>query len=75
MIQSILVYNFIDRSGQVEMNVAYETRQQAMEKLQRLPFAYYDKTDSGWIMAHVTSDIARLSSILSWSLWILSGVG
>lgn len=67
LLQSFLVYHFIDRSGQVEMNLAYETRQKAMEKLQRLPFSYYDRTDSGWIMARVTSDIARLSSILSWS--------
>ncbi|CAM3670770.1 ABC transporter ATP-binding protein [Erysipelothrix urinaevulpis] len=67
-LQAYLIYEFIYRSGKIEMAVSYETRKKAMEKLQELPFSYYDVTDSGWIMARVTSDIARLSSILSWSL-------
>lgn len=67
ILQAYLIYQFINRSGSVEMNVSYETRQNAMEKLQNLSFSYYDTTPTGWIMARVTSDIARLSEILSWS--------
>lgn len=66
--QAYLGYLFIYRSGRIEMAVSYETRNSMMEKLQNLPFSYYDNTPSGWVMARVTSDIARLSSILSWSL-------
>lgn len=68
IIQAFLGYLFIYRSGKVEMSVSYETRNNAMKKLQNLSFSYYDKTPSGWVMARVTSDIARLSEILSWSL-------
>lgn len=67
MFQAYLIYQFIYQSGLIEMDVSYNTRQEAMKKLQVLPFSYYDKTPSGWLMARVTSDIARLSEILSWS--------
>ncbi|QIK70525.1 ABC transporter ATP-binding protein [Erysipelothrix sp. HDW6C] len=66
-LQAYLIYQFIYQSGLIEMDVSYNTRQNAMKKLQNLSFSYYDKTPSGWIMARVTSDIARLSEILSWS--------
>lgn len=65
--QAFFIYEFIYRVGIIEMEGAYKIRQDAMSKLQNLPFSYYDKTPSGWIMARVTSDIGRLSEILSWS--------
>ena len=48
--------------------------------LQILPFAYYDKTPAGWIMARLTSDSRKLATIISWGLvdllWgLLSMVG
>ena len=65
--QGYLVYQFIYQCGKIEMEVSYNTRQMAMEKLQNQSFAYFDKTPSGWIMARITSDIGRLSEIISWS--------
>lgn len=65
--QAFLIYEFIYRSGLIEMDISYQIRQSVMEKLQTLPFAYYDKTPTGWIMARMTSDVSRLSEILSWS--------
>lgn len=66
--QAFIIYQFIYQCGVIEMSVSYNTRQKVMEKLQNLSFSYFDKTPTGWIMARVTSDIARLSEILSWSL-------
>lgn len=68
VLQAFVVYKFIFYSGKVEMEVAYFTRQSIMEKLQNLSFSFFDKTPSGWVMARLTSDVARLSAILSWSL-------
>ncbi|MDE8330262.1 ABC transporter ATP-binding protein [Erysipelothrix rhusiopathiae] len=65
--QAFLIYEFIYRSGLIEMDISYQIRQNVMEKLQTLPFSYYDKTPTGWIMARMTSDVSRLSEILSWS--------
>lgn len=66
--QSIFVYNFLCQSGKIEMGFSYHVRKTAFEKLQLLSYSYYDKTPTGWIMARMTSDIARLAEILAWSL-------
>jgi ATP-binding cassette, subfamily B, bacterial len=68
VLQSIVVYGFIRQAGKIETEFAYDVRQKAFTKLQELSFSYYDKTPSGWIMSRMTSDIQRLSDILSWGL-------
>lgn len=68
LFQAFVIFKFIDLCGKIETSVSYQTRKQAMDKLQNLPFSYYDVTPTGWIMARVTSDIGRLSEILSWSM-------
>lgn len=62
------IYSFVYRAGQVEVQVGYEIRKEAFEKLQELPFSYYDNTPSGWIMARLTSDSRKLSEIISWGI-------
>ncbi len=68
LFQALVIYLFIKRAGKIETNFAYDIRQKAFLKLQQLSFSYYDKTPSGWIMSRMTSDIQRLSDILSWGL-------
>ena len=63
-----MVYVFIMQAGTVQRKLSYSLRKQAFDKLQKLPFSYYDKTPTGWIMARMTSDSRNLSDILSWSL-------
>mgnify|MGYP003293224542 CR=1 FL=1 len=64
----ITIFTFIRQAGHVEVEVGYEVRKEAFEKLQELPFSYYDKTPSGWIMARLTSDSRKLSEIISWGM-------
>lgn len=64
----IIVFSFIKLAGDVEVEVGYEIRNEAFNKLQLLPFSYYDKTPAGWIMARLTSDSRRLASIISWGI-------
>lgn len=68
VLQGYLVYQFIYQCGKIEMEVSYSTRQKSMEKLQNQSFSYFDKTPSGWLIARVTSDIGKLSEIISWSI-------
>lgn len=68
IVQVFVVYFFIKYTGKVEMQFAYDIRNQAFKKLQELSFSYYDKTPQGWIMARMTSDIGRLADIVSWSI-------
>ncbi|MBR6516033.1 MAG: ABC transporter ATP-binding protein [Bacilli bacterium] len=64
----ITIFTFIRQAGHVEVEVGYEVRKEAFDKLQELPFSYYDKTPSGWIMARLTSDSRKLSEIISWGI-------
>ncbi len=54
-------------AAKTENGFSYDLRKQLFEKLQNLSFSYYDVTPSGWLMSRMTSDIFRLSEILTWS--------
>lgn len=66
LIQVVNIWGFIRLSGKVQTGLCYDIREKGFLNLQRLSFAYYDKTPVGWLMARMTSDIQRLSDILSW---------
>ena len=66
LVQSWNVWAFIRAASMVEVGLCYDIREKGFLNLQRLSFSYYDKTPVGWLMARMTSDIQRLSEILSW---------
>lgn len=68
ILYGITVFTFIYFAGKVEAYTSYELRKEAYYNLQRLPFAYFDRTAQGWIMARLTSDSRKLSEIISWGL-------
>ncbi len=59
---------FIMRSGDIEMAMSYDIRQEAFLHLQNLSFSFYDKTSVGYLMARMVSDVGRLSEMVSWSM-------
>lgn len=65
----IIVNRHIIFAVRVDRQLAYDIRRETFNKLQELPFSYYDKTEAGWIMSRMTSDSARLSRIISWGLF------
>lgn len=68
IVQGFCVMLFIKGSGKLEMNIAYDIRQDSFKKLQELSFSYYDKTAVGYIMARMVSDVGRLSELIAWSV-------
>ncbi len=54
-------------AAKTEMGFSYDLRKELFIKLQNLSFSYYDVTPSGWLMSRMTSDIFRLSEIITWS--------
>jgi ATP-binding cassette subfamily B protein len=68
LVFGVTVISFIYTTGLVETSVSYDLRKLAFDKLQRLPFSFYDKNQHGWLMARMTSDTRKLSEILSWGL-------
>ena len=66
--QAINVKLFILQAGKIETHLAYHIRKLGFKRLQELSFTYYDNSSVGWLMARLTSDVARLSEIISWGL-------
>lgn len=66
--QGFVIWLFIFISGKVEMGVCYEIRKKGFQKIQELPFSYFDRTPVGWVMARMTSDSQRLGEMIAWGL-------
>jgi ATP-binding cassette subfamily B protein len=64
----ITIFSFILLAGRITTGVSHDIRKAAFEKLQELPFAYYDRRAVGWLMARLTSDVSSLSRIIGWAL-------
>ncbi len=67
-IQTASIYLFLRLCGKVEVGVCYLIRKKGFERLQELPFSYYDRTPVGYIMSRMTSDAQRLADTIGWSL-------
>ncbi|MBZ9606842.1 ABC transporter ATP-binding protein/permease [Clostridium estertheticum] len=66
--QALNVRLFIMHAGKIETHLAYHIRKLGFKRLQQLSFSYYDNSSVGWLMARMTSDVTRLSEIISWGL-------
>jgi len=66
--QALNVKLFILQAGKIETGLAYYIRKLGYQRLQQLPLSYYDTSSVGWLMSRMTSDVARLSEIISWGL-------
>lgn len=52
----------------LNMKVMLDMRRDSFRKIQELSFSYFDKTPSGWIIARVQSDTAKVSDTFAWGL-------
>jgi ATP-binding cassette subfamily B protein len=62
------IITFIAVAGRITVAISYEIRQTCFDKLQRLPFSYYDRKAVGWLMARMTGDCSNLSRVMAWSM-------
>ncbi len=63
-----IIFTMIMLAGRITVSISYDIRQACFEKLQRLPFAFYDRKPVGWLMARLTSDCSNLSRVMGWAL-------
>lgn len=52
----------------VSMKVSYQFRKDISEKINRMPFRYFDNTNHGEVLSRVTNDVDTLSQTLNQSL-------
>lgn len=68
LLQGVAIYLFLHYCGRVEVGVCYLIRKEGFQKLQELPFSYYDTMPVGFLMTRMTSDSQRLADTIGWSL-------
>ena len=66
------IFGFIMIAGRTTVDISYDIRQTCFDKLQRLPFSFYDRKAVGWLMARMTSDCSNLSRIMAWAMLDIS---
>ncbi len=67
-IQVFTIFAFLRQSGYVETGTCYTIRKLGFQKLQELPFSYYDRMPVGYLMSRLTNDTQRLADTIGWSL-------
>ena len=67
-IQVFAIFKFQIHSGRVETGTCYTIRQMGFQKLQELPFSYYDRMPVGYLMSRLTNDTQRLGDTIGWSI-------
>ncbi|NJN78669.1 MAG: hypothetical protein HC803_10390 [Saprospiraceae bacterium] len=67
VISVFAIYWFILHTGKVHEFVITDLRQ-ALLKITKMPFSYYDKMASGWLLSRITSDTDSVSEIVAWGL-------
>ncbi len=59
---------FIRQAGRVATGVAFDLRMKGFRRLQELSFSYFDVRPVGWLVARLTSDCSKVSSLMPWFL-------
>lgn len=65
---SIGVFSFINFAGKIQEYVMYDIRQELFKKLQELSFSFFDKSAVGWLLSRISSDTAKVTELISWSM-------
>lgn len=68
LVQFSCVIGFCFLAGRVEVGMCHRIRRMGFQRLQELPFSYYDRTPIGYLIARMTSDTQRLGDTIGWSL-------
>ena len=67
-VQVATIFAFLILASKVEVGVCYTIRNQGFQKLQELPFSYYDRMPVGYLLSRMTNDTQRLADTIGWSL-------
>ncbi len=59
---------FIRSAGKLEENVIHDLRNAMFRKLQYLSYSFYDRSPIGHLAIRLTSDVDKVSNVISWSL-------
>lgn len=65
-VHSFVDYFFMRSCGKLEIKFSRNLRNDIFKKVQRLHLQYFNENQDGWIIARITSDVSKLSEVMSW---------
>lgn len=66
VLQTVSESVFVYFSGKIREYVIFDLRSDMFKKLQRLSFSFYDRQAIGWLISRLTSDVGRVTELISW---------
>ncbi|WP_373492682.1 ABC transporter ATP-binding protein [Aquiflexum sp.] len=73
LLQSAGMVVFIYAAGRLKEFVVFDLRKEMFNKLQHLPYSFYDRSAIGWLSIRLTSDVDKVSDIISFGFVSLVG--
>lgn len=68
LLRSVFIIVTFYCTNLISMHIMTDLRRDSFAKIQELPFSYFDKNSSGWLIARMQNDTSSIGDILSWSL-------
>ena len=73
------VFGYIYFAGRLGEQIQYDIRSNLFGHIQSLSFTYFDSSPAGGIISRLTSDIQRVSDLITWNLldllWAVTNIG
>lgn len=66
LVQALAIFGMIYAAGRIQEYVIYDLRNRMFEKLQYLSYSFYDKSAIGHLAIRLTSDVSKVTRIISW---------
>lgn len=68
LVECTCTFGFLYLANTTEVGICYLIRKQGFQKLQELPFSYYDRMPVGFLLSRLTKDTDRVGGVVAWSL-------
>ena len=68
LLRSFSIYWTFYLTNYLDMVIMTSLRRDTFHRVQELSFSYFDKTNSGWLIARMNNDTSSIGDVLSWDI-------
>lgn len=68
LVRSVAIFILFYFQNIISMKIMVDLRRDSFRKLQELPFSYFDKNSSGWLIARMQNDTSSIGDLISWDV-------
>jgi ATP-binding cassette subfamily B protein len=68
LFRSFSIYWTFYLTNYLDMVIMTSLRRDTFHRVQELSFSYFDKTNSGWLIARMNNDTSSIGDVLSWDI-------